>query len=138
MTDREDRIRQLAYFLWLEEGCPQGEAERHWQAAEVLFESEPVERKEREGQPPGRTGRQSTNRRRQMFSLPPAQPRRVFDAEPPLLKKGNERVSGRQRIARRQGAVERLIATTTTAGVTLGTWPAASGAPSLASCRGMI
>ena len=53
MTDREDRIRQLAYFLWLEEGCPQGEAERHWQAAEVLFESEPVERKEREGEPPG-------------------------------------------------------------------------------------
>ena len=53
MTDREDRVRQLAYFLWLEEGCPQGEAERHWQAAEVLFESEPVERKEREGEPPG-------------------------------------------------------------------------------------
>jgi hypothetical protein len=53
MTDREDRVRPLAYFLWLEEGCPQGEAERHWQAAEVLFESEPVERKEREGEPPG-------------------------------------------------------------------------------------
>ena len=53
MTDREDRIRQLAYFLWLEEGCPQGEAERHWQAAEILFESEPVERKTREGEPPG-------------------------------------------------------------------------------------
>jgi Protein of unknown function (DUF2934) len=53
MPDREDRVRQLAYFLWLEEGCPQGEAERHWQAAEVLFESEPVERKEREGEPPG-------------------------------------------------------------------------------------
>lgn len=53
MTDREDRIRQLAYFLWLEEGCPQGEAERHWQAAEILFESEPVERKGREGVPPG-------------------------------------------------------------------------------------
>ena len=53
MTDREDRVRQLAYFLWLEEGRPQGEAERHWQVAEVLFESEPVERKESEGEQPG-------------------------------------------------------------------------------------
>lgn len=53
MTDREDRIRQIAYFLWLEEGCPQGDAERHWQAAEILFESEPDERKDSEGEPPG-------------------------------------------------------------------------------------
>jgi Protein of unknown function (DUF2934) len=54
VTDREDRVRQVAYFLWLEEGCPQGEAERHWQAAEILFESEPVERKGREGEPAGK------------------------------------------------------------------------------------
>jgi hypothetical protein len=27
MTDREDRIRELAYFLWLEEGCPEDAAE---------------------------------------------------------------------------------------------------------------
>ncbi len=53
MTDREDRIREIAYFLWLEEGSPQGEAERHWQAAEIIFESEPDERKDSEGEPPG-------------------------------------------------------------------------------------
>jgi hypothetical protein len=53
MTDHNDRIRELAYFLWLEEGCPEGEAERHWLAAETLIESGPVDRKRTEGEPPG-------------------------------------------------------------------------------------
>jgi hypothetical protein len=43
----------MAYFLWLEEGCPEGEAERHWLAAETLVDSEPLERKRIEGEPPG-------------------------------------------------------------------------------------
>jgi Protein of unknown function (DUF2934) len=51
--DRNDRIREIAYFLWLDEGCPDGEAERHWSAAEAMLESEPVERKRVEGEPPG-------------------------------------------------------------------------------------
>jgi hypothetical protein len=54
MTDRDNRIRELAYFLWLEEGCPEGHAKRHWQAAEILFESGDLdERKRIEGEPPG-------------------------------------------------------------------------------------
>jgi Protein of unknown function (DUF2934) len=53
MTDRDDRIRELAYLLWLEEGCPEGQAERHWQTAETLFDSERLERKRIEGEPPG-------------------------------------------------------------------------------------
>jgi Protein of unknown function (DUF2934) len=53
MTDRNDRIREIAYFLWLEDGCPDGADERHWLAAETLFDSEPVERKRIEGEPPG-------------------------------------------------------------------------------------
>ena len=53
MTDRDDRIRELAYFLWLEEGRPEGEAERHWLAAETIIESDPFERKSIEGEPPG-------------------------------------------------------------------------------------
>ena len=53
VTDRSDRIREIAYFLWLEEGCPEGEAERHWLAAETIAESEPLERKRVEGEPPG-------------------------------------------------------------------------------------
>jgi hypothetical protein len=56
LPDRNARIRELAYFLWLEEGCPDGQAERHWQAAEALLESDPVERKRVEGEPPGEPG----------------------------------------------------------------------------------
>jgi hypothetical protein len=53
IADRNDRIRVSAYFLWLEEGCPDGAAERHWLAAETLLDSEPLERKRIEGEPPG-------------------------------------------------------------------------------------
>jgi Protein of unknown function (DUF2934) len=53
MTDRDERVRELAYFLWLEEGRPEGQAERHWLTAETLVESDPLERKRIEGEPPG-------------------------------------------------------------------------------------
>jgi Protein of unknown function (DUF2934) len=53
MPDRNARIREIAYFLWLEEGCPEGQEERHWLAAEALLESDPLERKRVEGEPPG-------------------------------------------------------------------------------------
>ena len=43
MTDREERIREIAYFLWLDAGSPDGEAEGHWLAAEALVGSEPLE-----------------------------------------------------------------------------------------------
>ena len=60
-SDRHDRIREIAYFLWLDEGSPEGEHERHWTAAEGLLEpereqreeSEPERRKRIEGEPPG-------------------------------------------------------------------------------------
>jgi hypothetical protein len=52
-TDRSDRIREIAYFLWLDEGCPEGEEERHWTTAQALLESEPEQRKRIEGEPPG-------------------------------------------------------------------------------------
>ena len=51
--DRNDRIREIAYFLWVDEGCPEGEHERHWTTAEAMVESEPSERKRIEGEPPG-------------------------------------------------------------------------------------
>ncbi len=53
MTDRDDRIREIAYFLWLEEGQPEGRAERHWQAAVEWLNSNELERKRIEGEPPG-------------------------------------------------------------------------------------
>jgi Protein of unknown function (DUF2934) len=49
MTDRHDRIRDSAYFLWLEEGCPEDAAERHWLAAEGVVEAEPLEGEHIEG-----------------------------------------------------------------------------------------
>jgi Protein of unknown function (DUF2934) len=51
--DRNERLREIAYFLWLDDGCPDGEADRHWSAAEALLDSEPLERKRMEGEPPG-------------------------------------------------------------------------------------
>jgi hypothetical protein len=51
--DRNDRIREIAYFLWLDEGRPEGEEARHWTIAEALLESEPEQRKRIEGEPPG-------------------------------------------------------------------------------------
>jgi hypothetical protein len=44
-ADRNDRIREAAYFLWVEEGYPDRQSERHWLAAEILLDSDPVERK---------------------------------------------------------------------------------------------
>jgi hypothetical protein len=51
--DRNDRIREIAYFLWVDEGCPEVEHERHWTTAEAMVESGPSERKRIEGEPPG-------------------------------------------------------------------------------------
>ena len=57
MTDRSDRIREIAYFLWLEEGCPEGEAQRHWLAAETIVEAKLREGKRiDEGEPHGQPG----------------------------------------------------------------------------------
>ncbi|MBV8794463.1 MAG: DUF2934 domain-containing protein [Hyphomicrobiales bacterium] len=51
--DRNDRIREIAYFLWIDEGRPEGGADRHWSTAEAKHDSEASERKRIEGEPPG-------------------------------------------------------------------------------------
>ncbi|SEQ89051.1 Protein of unknown function [Azotobacter beijerinckii] len=40
MTVEEQRIRELAYHIWLSEGCPEGQHDRHWQMACKLAEAE--------------------------------------------------------------------------------------------------
>ena len=35
--DREQRVRELAHHIWESEGCPQGQAQRHWAMAERLY-----------------------------------------------------------------------------------------------------
>jgi hypothetical protein len=36
----DQRIREYAYHIWLTEGCPQGQAPRHWSMAAALAEAE--------------------------------------------------------------------------------------------------
>jgi hypothetical protein len=35
--DIEDEIRQRAHKIWLEAGCPEGEAKKHWDIAELAL-----------------------------------------------------------------------------------------------------
>ena len=51
--DREQRIREIAYGLWEEEGFPEGEHERHWFSAEALFNAEAAPGDELRGEAPG-------------------------------------------------------------------------------------
>ena len=48
----EERIRERAYRLWLEEGQPEGKASEHWEKARELLalESDPEEGKETPGE----------------------------------------------------------------------------------------
>ncbi|MCQ4278224.1 DUF2934 domain-containing protein [Pseudomonas stutzeri] len=40
MTKQEQRIRELAYDIWVSEGRPHGQDERHWEMARKLAEAE--------------------------------------------------------------------------------------------------
>jgi len=36
MDDFEERVRQRAYRLWVQEGCPEGRSDAHWDKAREL------------------------------------------------------------------------------------------------------
>ena len=40
MDDRNQRIREIAYYLWEQEGGPESQADRHWAAAVAIAEVE--------------------------------------------------------------------------------------------------
>jgi hypothetical protein len=42
--DREQRIRNAAYRIWVEEGFPENQEERHWRMAEFIIAQEDAER----------------------------------------------------------------------------------------------
>jgi hypothetical protein len=44
-SSKETRIRNLAYMLWLEDGCPEGRAQTHWLEAEDMLRAEDEEPK---------------------------------------------------------------------------------------------
>ena len=40
IDNREDLIRTKAFYIWLDEGCPEGRADAHWQMATELAAAE--------------------------------------------------------------------------------------------------
>jgi len=40
IDDREDLIRTKAFYIWLDEGCPEGRADAHWHMATEIVASE--------------------------------------------------------------------------------------------------
>jgi len=42
MNDRDRRTREIAYFIWEEEGRPDGQADRHWLTAQSIIEPQPL------------------------------------------------------------------------------------------------
>ena len=60
--NRDDEIRQLAYRLWQEAGCPDGNETQHWLTAETIWlgehrsQSEAKQSKARKSRKPKKTG----------------------------------------------------------------------------------
>jgi hypothetical protein len=50
---KEQRIREVAFRLWEQDGRPDDQADRHWEMARLIIEKEDAERREIEGEPPG-------------------------------------------------------------------------------------
>jgi hypothetical protein len=44
MDDFDERVRQRAYRLWVEEGCPEGRSDAHWDKARELVAIEENQR----------------------------------------------------------------------------------------------
>lgn len=40
MIDNQQHIQELAYYLWLSEGKPEGQSAKHWQVATSMAEKE--------------------------------------------------------------------------------------------------
>jgi hypothetical protein len=64
----EEAIRAKAHQLWLDRGCPPGEADQDWFEAERLLRAEAAELAESEEQPPS-----SSKARPRASSAPPAE-----------------------------------------------------------------
>jgi hypothetical protein len=53
MDDREQRIREIAYYLWEQEGYLDGKSEEHWSAAEAVVDAQDAERSNADEGPRG-------------------------------------------------------------------------------------
>jgi hypothetical protein len=50
--EKEQRIRERAYQIWLDEGQPEGHDKEHWQQAEIQVSTEAVDQPANGAQPP--------------------------------------------------------------------------------------
>ena len=66
--NRDEEIRQAAYKLWQEEGCPDGYDVQHWLKAEtILLEENRPENETKQPKPlKGRKGRQTRTVEREL------------------------------------------------------------------------
>jgi hypothetical protein len=51
LADRDQRIREIAYYIWQNEGRPEGQADRHWRTAEEIIRAQEAEGTNAEGEP---------------------------------------------------------------------------------------
>jgi hypothetical protein len=58
--EREQEIRELAYQIWQEEGCPQGCDVNHWLKAQMIWEKTNRPRNKRKPSPRKGTKRKQT------------------------------------------------------------------------------
>lgn len=58
-TNRDEEIRQLAYRLWQQEGCQNGDDGQHWLKAETIWleEHRPKKEPKKSKSPQGRKGK---------------------------------------------------------------------------------
>ena len=57
----EGQIREIAYFLWLHEGCPEGRADDHWTLACGMLSVQAASAPEEETTAPPPVGKASPN-----------------------------------------------------------------------------
>jgi hypothetical protein len=66
--DRNEEIRQLAYRIWQEEGCPDGRDVEHWLRAQMIWEemNRPQSKRKQSKAPKGRKTRQTQTTKREL------------------------------------------------------------------------